>query len=126
METYDPFDPPDRDGWESLDEQERIILVEAYHRQTREEIPNKGPHAIVHVIVENQAVLGDEIPVQATLERLMREGLDRHDAIHAVGSILMNYLNQLLVAGDAGQDANESYYAELRELTAAKWLREYS
>jgi hypothetical protein len=31
--------------------------------------------------VENQAALGDEIPVRGTLERLMGEGLDRHAAI---------------------------------------------
>jgi hypothetical protein len=44
--------------------------------------------ATVHVIVENQVALGDAFPAKAVLIRLMNEGLDRHEAIHAIGSVL--------------------------------------
>jgi hypothetical protein len=46
-------------------------------------------HAANHVIVENQLAMGDATVVPATLARLMQEGLDRHDAIHAIGSVLV-------------------------------------
>ena len=35
---------------------------------------------MAHVVVENQVALGEATPVPATLDRLMDEGLDRHDA----------------------------------------------
>jgi hypothetical protein len=69
-----------------MDEQEQMMLVMEYHRQAGVELPNETIHAVMHVVVENQIGLGDELSAQATLERLMREGLDRHEAIHAVGS----------------------------------------
>jgi hypothetical protein len=47
---------------------------------------------MTHVIVENQVALGEAYPVQSVLLRLMEEGLDRHDAIHAIGSVLAERL----------------------------------
>ncbi len=58
-------------------------MVEGYHRHVRARLPNMAAHASLYVIVENQAALGDEIPVQRILDRLMQEGIDRHKAIHA-------------------------------------------
>jgi hypothetical protein len=49
-------------------------------------------HAATHVVVENQAAMGDATAVPATLARLMREGLERHDAVHAIGSVLMQII----------------------------------
>jgi hypothetical protein len=125
MATYDPLDPPDPDAWEALDEQRRIDSVLDYHRHARIRLPNAKLHAVIHTTVENQAALGDEIPVLRTLERLMSEGLDRHDAVHAVGSVLVRHLHELLSRGDlaAGSDPNRSYYAELERLTAEGWRR---
>jgi hypothetical protein len=87
---YDASTAPDPQAWLELDEQERIELVIAYHR--RYHLPmGQDPkmHGVAHVIVENQVAMGDATVVPATLARLMREGLNRHDAIHAIGSVLM-------------------------------------
>jgi len=46
-------------------------------------------HAATHGIVENQAAMGHATVVPTTLDRLMRDGLDRHDAVHAIGSVLL-------------------------------------
>ena len=75
----------------------------------------------LHVIVENQVVLGDEIPVRRTLERLRAEGLDRHDAVHAVGSVVAKRIYELLKEGLPTGDPNEPYWAELESLTAEGW-----
>jgi len=48
--------------------------------------------------------------------------LDRHDAVHAIASILVNHMYELLHGEDAALD-NDDYYAELKELTAEKWSR---
>ena len=121
MEAYDPLNAPDPDEWQSTDEQERIILVMEHHREAGVKLPQDKLHAIVHVIVENQIALGDEIPAQATLERLIREGLDRHDAIHSVGNVLVDYMQEL-AGGNAGPNSHERYDEELKKLKAAEWL----
>ena len=122
--SYDPLNAPDPDDWQSMDEDERMMLVMEYHREAGVELPNEQVHAVVHVVVENQFTLGDEMSARAALERLMREGLDRHDAIHAVGSVLADYM-QALVRGDAAPGATERYNEELEKLTAADWLETF-
>ncbi len=123
MEDYDPLNAPDPDEWQSMDEDERISLVMEHHRESGVELPNERTHTAIHVIVENHIALGDEVPTQAIVERLIREGLDRHDAIHAVGSVLVNFMHELLGGGEAAPNANERYYEELKKLKAAEWLK---
>ncbi len=116
MKYYDPMTPPDVDAWEALEEGRRIELVLAWHRKANRKSGNEGLHATIHVIVENQILLGDETPVEAAIDRLMGEGLDRHNAIHAVGSVLIGYFH-----GNMTGDANEKYFREVAEMTAEKW-----
>jgi len=124
MDEYDPFTAPDAEEWLALDEQERVDLVENYHRRKRIRLPSSTVHAIIHAVVENQIALGEQVPIR-TLQRLMSEGLDRHDAIHEIGSVLIVHLNELMrqVEAETTSDAdpNAPYYAELERLTAKSW-----
>ena len=76
---------------------------------------------MTHVIVENQVALGDATHVPTTLDRLMDEGLDRHEAVHAIGSILMSIIFDAVRKADDGDDINSKYSRELAKLTAAGW-----
>jgi hypothetical protein len=120
---YDPLEAPDAEQWLALDEQERIQLALGYHTRARVELPNATVHATVHVIVENQIALGDETPVRLKARQLMAQGLDRHDAIHAIASVLVKHFNDVLRSPEPAADANQRYYAALRRLNARKWLR---
>lgn len=123
MEQYDPYAGPSMDEWKSLDEAEQMILVEKYHRRAGEELPNHKVHAMVHTMVENQVALGDEIPIAAELERLMNEGLDRHEAIHAIGSALVEHIHEMQT-GNPSEDPDErnrQYYSKVQAMTAEKW-----
>ena len=124
MKAYDPLKPTDPEEWLSTGEQERLDLVQSFHQRARIRSPNAKVHAVMHVIVENQIALGDELPVKGTVQRLMSDGLDRHDALHAVGSVLAGHLCDLLAAPAAGtgEDPNHPYYAALEQLTAKDWL----
>ena len=51
-------------------------------------MPDARMHALMHVIVENQLASGDPREVRATLEQLCGAGLTRHEALHAVGSVM--------------------------------------
>lgn len=123
MKHYDPLKSPDPGQWRSIDEQAQIQLVLDYHRRERIRLPNAMVHSIIHVVVENQIALGDETPVRRTVQRLISEGLDRHESIHAVGSVLAGHLNDVLRGPDPGTESNSSYYAALDNLTAKDWLR---
>ncbi len=123
MKYYDPLRPPDPEQWRSIDEQERIQIVQDYHRRARIRLPKATVHAVVHDIVENQIALGDETPVMRTVQRLISEGLDRHESIHAVGSVLASHVNHLLRGPDPGAEPISSYYVALDHLTAKDWLR---
>ena len=84
---WNPHEHINSDAWLALDESERTRLVVRYPRRQRIRLPNGTVHALVHVIVENQVALGDAFPAKGVLFRLMSEGLDRHEAIHAIGSV---------------------------------------
>ena len=119
LTKYDPDRAPDPARWLAEDEQQRISIIERYHRRQR--IDNERPqaHAIMHLIVENQIALGDELPVAATIERLVRDGLSRHEAIHAVASVLAWHMTQAMQTTE-DFDA-EAYNQEIRELTEERW-----
>jgi hypothetical protein len=120
MEKYDPQITPDPEEWNFLDESERIEMVKRYHKKAKVKLPNANLHAGIHTIVENQIALGDEIPVGATVERLMGEGLDRHDAIHAVGEALAHHLHAIMSNPETAP-TEDAYYRELETQTAEKW-----
>jgi len=111
--------------WSALPEEDQIHLVLEYHRKAGVRLPDANLHAVTHVVIENQVLLGDETPVASTLQRLLSEGLARHDAIHAIGTVLAPVIFDIL-KGETRADPNLVYYQQLRELTAESWLSEYS
>ena len=121
---YDPHEHPDSVGWLALDESERTWLVVQYHRQQRIRLPNETVHAAIHVIVENQVALGNAFPAEAVLFRLMSEGLDRHEAIHAIGSVLSKTLFTVMSEENADGDLNADYIEELESLSAESWKKQ--
>jgi Domain of unknown function (DUF1841) len=125
MERYDPLREPSSEEWLEMDELDRTALVETYHRNARIRLPNTRLHATFHVIVENQAALGDETPVRKTLERLMNEGIDRHEAVHAVASVLTEYISDVFRGASLPSDPNAPYFAALEKLTVRSWRRDF-
>jgi hypothetical protein len=117
---YDPALPPNREDWTELDEGERIALVSEYHRRAGIRVPNLRVHAAMHVTVENQVLMGEQTPVAATLTRLMTEGLDRHEAIHAIASVLAGVMFDAIKA-QGSDDLSAAYFREVAQLTAEKW-----
>lgn len=122
MDRYDPEAAPITEDWLALDEDERILLAEGYHRNARIDLPKSARrlHASIHVVVENQLALNDE-PVVRAFARLIKEGLSRHDAVHAIGSVVAEEIYDLLKVQDAPDTARARYYAAIERLTAATW-----
>jgi hypothetical protein len=122
METYDPETAPDTAEWLELEEEDRIRRIASYHRGVKVKLPNLQVHAALHSVVENQ--IAEELQtVRETVARLQAEGLSRHDAIHAVGSVLVGRLQALLREGAQAQFEVEAYFQDLQALTAGGWLK---
>ena len=126
MQNYDPEVPPNPAEWLALDEQLRIQLAESYHRAAREKVPNHTAHAAFHAIVENQIAEGLE-PVVRAMARLMKQGLSRHDALHAVGSVVADHFFEAMNTKDEdfAASAQARYNAAVERLTAEEWKRKY-
>ena len=122
MHRYDPDRAPDSEEWLALDEQLRAGLAEEYHRAKRIKLPNLQAHAIFHAIVENQIAEG-LAPVVSAMARLPAEGLSRHDAIHAIASVLARHINELVNAKTDEKDSAAVYAAAVERLTAKRWRR---
>jgi hypothetical protein len=63
--------------------------------------------------------------VRGTLERLTGEGLDRHEAIHAIASILSGHAFDIARGEPAWPDANAAYFAALGKRIVESWRRAY-
>ena len=102
-------------------------LVHRFHREARVKVASEQLHVATHVIVETQAAMGDATPVAEAIQRLMHEGLDRHEALHAVGSVLTEYLWDASRTGAGSPtDLEAAYFRAVRELTAKRWIEKYS
>lgn len=124
MLKYDPNRTPKSAVWLSAGEQERIDAVMTWHLDAGIELPNHVLHAVFHVTVENQLAEGLDSVVRA-IPRLMKQGLSRHDAVHAVASVLSEHMFYLMnnVADPSETRAlNARYDAQVNQLTAQDWL----
>jgi hypothetical protein len=63
--------------------------------------------------------------VQRTLDRLMQEGIDRHEAIHAVATVLAEHMSDLARNSPPQADPNARYFAALEKLTVDTWRQTY-
>ena len=83
-------------------------------------------HATFHVTVENQIALGDDFPVESKLNQLMQEGLDRHEALHAIGLVLAEHIYGMLYEDSELDDPNIANIEAIKHLTAKSWRESYS
>lgn len=122
---YDPSQPVDPRVWTQLAEPEKVSAAETAHLQPPEEHPpidNTRVHAAVHAVVETQIATGQPPEAKRALDRLLSEGLDRHAAIHALGTVASEFLLQVLSRGEKFNP--EAYAKGLRALSAQAVRRE--
>ena len=118
---YDPDIAPVASEWLALHETERIALIEQSHDEA---MPNLPLHVAIHAAVETQLALHLQNVVDAAA-RLQLQGLDRHDTIHAIGSVLAAHMWSMMRVEAAGGDPNTDYFAALDQLSAESWRSDY-
>ena len=124
---YDPNLSPDADAWLLLDEQDRISQAEKYHKKRGIRLPNTKAHATFHAIIENQIAEGEDSVVRA-MDRLLKQGLGRHDSIHAIAWVMSQRIFELMSAEnpDDKNVMNAQYIAAVERLTADDWRNQES
>lgn len=120
MNRYTPDQTPNPEQWLALDETTRIRLAEEHHRSAGTKLPNLRAHATFHAIVENQIAENTESVVRA-MARLTAEGLARHEALHAIASVLAEHIRDLFNAKADQSNSAAIYNAAVERLTAKGW-----
>lgn len=123
MDTYNPNKAIDRENWLALDEDLRIELVHYFHSGLDLGMAEDAlqVHSSIHVIVENQLAMGvDFIP--ETFAKLTRQGLNRHEIIHAIGAIISEDIFDVM-KGNIEEFSPKKYRRKLEKLTAKRWLK---
>jgi hypothetical protein len=98
-------------GGELSDEDARLVQAMHDHPEyadlwghlgelSGEQIERDGTNPILHVsihqTIENQIAIGEPKETAQTVEALMQQGLDRHEAIHRVGTLLADEIFHIL------------------------------
>lgn len=120
MNQYDPNIAPVASEWLELDDDERIELIMNFHERADTSLSSIQAHAIIHVIVENQIALGKSEVIN-TVKKLIRQGLDRHEALHAIGAIVAEDTFDLIRGDGPKEYDHERYNLRLKNLTAQNW-----
>ena len=124
--SYDPESPPNPTEWLRLPEQERVRVVATFHMVHRLKSGSAKAHAALHAIVENQAATGFGPTVRA-LARLQSQGLTRHEAVHAVGTVVSRFM--FAAMNTPSQTDSQSLHSSINEsieaLDAASWRKGY-
>jgi hypothetical protein len=118
---YDASHAPDPDEWLDADEAERVALVVSYHRVRGIEVPNMDMHARFHALVET-SLAEDDPAVADALQRLTGGGLDRHEAVHAIGYVMAQQALKRPSRAPTDDPAG-MLAAELRKMSAPRWRR---
>ncbi|MFG5411415.1 DUF1841 family protein, partial [Piscinibacter sakaiensis] len=124
--SYDPETAPNPATWLSTPESSRVREVATFHMVHRESAGNQKAHAAMHVAVENQIAMGFGPTVRA-MQRLQSEGLSRHEAVHAVASVLAEHLfsvSQAKVKSDSASLQN-ALNQDIEYLSAKAWRTKY-
>ncbi len=119
--VYDPDVAPPPAAWLAAEEETRIDAILAYHVANDEDLTEADEvHAGMHDICENQLAAGHPPETAAALARLIAAGVTRHDAIHAIGSVLAAELHAIVTKRRAYDHA--SVARGLAALRPSDWL----
>lgn len=115
---YDPEVTPDRAEWLATTEADRLAAVQRHHKRATRGTERPALHAAIHVVVETQ--LAERHPAAAAaMDRLIADGLSRHDALHAIGSLVAEDIFDILKSKRPHDP--KAYARKLHRLTAASW-----
>jgi hypothetical protein len=117
-DVFDISRAPDPATWLALDEGERVEQVVEAHRRTRSATGgSESAHAAIHVAVETRLASGDAAVVSA-YERFRAAGVDRHNTVHALASVVTDHMMAVLESREGFDQATADRAFEALDPTA--------
>jgi hypothetical protein len=100
------------------------LMAELLEEHQRDPHPNLSGerlrlHVAIHSVVEIQLRDGTPPETRAALQRLIADGLDRHEAAHAIGTVVADEMSAIMSQGRRYDEA--SYVERLRALSAESY-----
>ena len=95
-------------------ERPRVIVATDIGGSDPDDEINPFMHITIHQIVETQIRTEKPPEVERVFQGLKDKGQDRHDAIHAIGAIFVEYLFDVLKNGN--EFDQEKYVADIKQL----------
>jgi hypothetical protein len=110
--TYDPELGPDLDAWLDLDQDGQLADIERYHEERPHGMMLGRPdiHAMMHWSAEFELMHGNQTSSDAC-ERILLQGLTRHDAIHQIGAVLLEAAADLVDGGTLKTSPSKAFDA---------------
>jgi hypothetical protein len=118
-ERYDHLDPADPD--------ERSLLIQGEHPEFAEylvdsswqgEIDGTNPrfHLTMHEVIANQLWADEPPEVWQAAKRLREQGMERHDILHELVSVMTEHMQPTLLRGESFDD--DAYRQALSDLAS--------
>lgn len=117
MLNYDPNSTPNPQQWLQLDGHDRTRIVEEYLDRNGGYGGSLQLQARLQALVETQLAEG-LTPVKAAFMHLRDNGLNRHECIRALASILGRCMPEAPQSDTADVPPNKTYLAQLETLTS--------
>ena len=115
MREYNPAKSPDRQQWMALDKTRQLELVRQAHTDMDAGESAVASHCGMHSAVETQ--IAENSPgVRNAMGRLRKQGISRHNAVHAIGLVLIQHMRRMATSQDEPDVANSHYQTKLTEL----------
>jgi Domain of unknown function (DUF1841) len=107
--------------WLGADDEVRTLAIRAHHDGLagHPDQPDPKLHASFHLIAENQIAAGEPAETATALARLVGAGASRHEAIHAVMSVVATEVHAMRQERRHYDRARVG--GELARLLAADW-----
>jgi hypothetical protein len=87
--NYDPGSSPEADEWTRTDLFDRLDAIVRFHGGPGDDPGRATMHGWLHLVAENQLADG-HLVATTKLRALVRAGVSRHEAIHAIGHAIMS------------------------------------
>jgi hypothetical protein len=97
-DSYDPNSRPNPATWVALDPVYRDLIIREYHKTNPDQLSTEETdgHIAIHAIAETALADNAHPQPRALLAQYLVAGYSRHDAIHAIGQMLLNQVIQNL------------------------------
>lgn len=121
MRDYNPAKNPSRQEWLALDDDQRVDLVTHFHTKIGDIGEHQSSHALIHTVLETQ--IAENTPgVRDAIGRLRKQGLNRHDAIHALGTVLAEHMHNLAHSNYSDdEEPTQIYLEKISAFNASDW-----